>query len=279
MNTNELKLALMDIDGTVVNEARELTPLAKKVLQHLHKKGIKLGIASGRTVNDIKHSTSEWDLGFDWDVIIGLNGGELFDLASNEFSSLYPLQPEHIKEAYDLYSSAFTFNPFIYLNEDLVCLHEDLQMKGSADHAGLNFRQADSLEEFWAQPIGKIMFRIQDPAMMKDMEEFTLKNPSPHFKAFKTQPTLLEVCDPRISKALPFEKIGSNLNIGLNNIAAFGDTSNDNEMLLKAGLGVCLLNGTDDTKACADEITPYDNDHDGWAKYMLEKFPELFADM
>lgn len=87
------------------------------------------------------------------------------------------------------------------------------------------------------------------------------------------------MCDPRISKALPFEKIGSNLNIGLNNIAAFGDTSNDNEMLLKAGLGVCLLNGTDDTKACADEITTYDNDHDGWAKYMLERFPELFADM
>lgn len=29
---------------------------------------------------------------------------------------------------------------------------------------------------------------------------------------------------------------------------AFGDTSNDNDMLKVAGCGVCMINGTDDTK-------------------------------
>ena len=51
---------------------------------------------------------------------------------------------------------------------------------------------------------------------------------------------------------------------------AFGDTSNDNEMLKVAGCGVCMINGTDDTKACANAITTYDNDHDGLAIYLEE---------
>lgn len=56
----------------------------------------------------------------------------------------------------------------------------------------------------------------------------------------------------------------------LKDVMAFGDTSNDNEMLKVAGCGVCMINGTDDTKACANAITTYDNDHDGLAIYLEE---------
>ena len=51
---------------------------------------------------------------------------------------------------------------------------------------------------------------------------------------------------------------------------AFGDTSNDNDMLKVAGCGVCMINGTDDTKASANAITKHDNDHDGLAIYLEE---------
>ena len=53
-------------------------------------------------------------------------------------------------------------------------------------------------------------------------------------------------------------------------VASFGDTSNDNEMLKISGLGVCLANGSDDTKRIADVITEYDNNHDGLARYIKE---------
>jgi hypothetical protein len=51
-------------------------------------------------------------------------------------------------------------------------------------------------------------------------------------------------------------------------VAAFGDTTNDNEMIAGAGLGVCMCNGSDDTKALADVISEYPANEDGFARFI-----------
>lgn len=56
-------------------------------------------------------------------------------------------------------------------------------------------------------------------------------------------------------------------------VMAFGDTTNDHTMLELSGVGVCLKNGSDDTKAIADIITDYPCDEDGWARFM-----EMYAE-
>ena len=58
----------------------------------------------------------------------------------------------------------------------------------------------------------------------------------------------------------------------MENVAAFGDTTNDNEMLEVSGLGVCMINGSDDTKAVADDITLKSNNEDGVGDYLRTHF-------
>lgn len=58
----------------------------------------------------------------------------------------------------------------------------------------------------------------------------------------------------------------------LENVIAFGDTTNDNEMLEISGLGVCMFNGSEDTKKAADDITEKSNNEDGFAYYMERHF-------
>ena len=43
---------------------------------------------------------------------------------------------------------------------------------------------------------------------------------------------------------------------------------NDAEMIDYAGLGVVMKNGTDKLKRIADDVTEFDNDHDGVANYL-----------
>lgn len=50
------KLVICDIDATLVNEKKELTPRTKKDLIQLHEKGIYFGIASGRPADELKHN-------------------------------------------------------------------------------------------------------------------------------------------------------------------------------------------------------------------------------
>lgn len=49
----------------------------------------------------------------------------------------------------------------------------------------------------------------------------------------------------------------------LKSVVAFGDSSNDRQMLQEAGLGVAMKNASPDILKLANRITSYDNDHDG----------------
>lgn len=49
----------------------------------------------------------------------------------------------------------------------------------------------------------------------------------------------------------------------LDNVTAFGDSSNDLEMIKEVGTGVAMLNATPDLKKVAQRITRFDNNHDG----------------
>ena len=56
----------------------------------------------------------------------------------------------------------------------------------------------------------------------------------------------------------------------LNDVVAFGDTSNDLEMIRESGMGFAMKNATADLKQAADQITQRDNNHDGLL-YEIEK--------
>lgn len=56
----------------------------------------------------------------------------------------------------------------------------------------------------------------------------------------------------------------------LNDVVAFGDTSNDLEMIRESGLGFAMKNATADLKQVADQITQRDNNHNGLL-YEIEK--------
>ena len=76
----KVKLVIADIDDTLVNKNKQMMPLTKQMLIKLHNDGVLLGIASGRPCGEHLYSRYKgWELDFQFDVIIGMNGGQLWD--------------------------------------------------------------------------------------------------------------------------------------------------------------------------------------------------------
>lgn len=64
-----MKLLVADIDGTLVNEPREMMPLTRAVLNDLHTRGVLLGIASGRPLGPhLYEQKDEWKVNFNFDM-------------------------------------------------------------------------------------------------------------------------------------------------------------------------------------------------------------------
>ena len=101
---------------------------------------------------------------------------------------------------------------------------------------------------------------------MKQVEAFYEEHKSDKYRAFKSQADMFEFVHPELSKIYGIKYYCGQHGYNISEAAAFGDPTNDIEMLKECGTGVCMCNGTEDARQAADIITKYNNDEDGLAK-------------
>lgn len=268
-NEANIKLVICDIDDTLIVKHQMLSLRAKSIIHKLKDNQIYFGIASGRSLEELNRMIHSW--GFkDIDVMIGLNGSILWDGIHKKKYNYFKLKKPWIKEIINL-MEPFNLNPLMYREDKIICKNIDDVVKMSAKTAQMDIIKVKDISTFYQYDNAKIMFRVNE-VDMEIIEEYLLNHPSPNYQGFKTQSTLMEFSDKRVSKAYAIKKFCALHNFTMEEVIAFGDTTNDNSMLEAAGIGVCLKNGSQDTKNIADFITKKTCDEDGWADYMETKF-------
>ena len=266
---NNTKLVVCDIDGTLTRTGTIIpSEYTLEIIKRLHDKGIAFGLGSGRDAGQLRHLYEEWGLPFQFDVCIGLNGSEYYDLKTDEIKGLYTLSKEDVKEIITKMLERFPdLNVSIYRDGKRLLRFEDKMAIMSKKRNKMSNIIVDDISEMWAEECPKIMFRVSEE-VMKQIEPYAIEICNDHFRCCKTQTTMLEFVNRKSDKGNALKAYCTDHDIDLAEVVSFGDMSNDNEMLIAAGTGVCLKNGSDDCKACADYITEYDNDEDGCARFI-----------
>ena len=268
MKIEDVKLVVCDIDGTLVNDEHEFTPLSKKAVLALHEKGIGFGVASGRDVGELRHFATRFGLGFPFDIVIGMNGAQLYDEGHQKRFEYYMMKKEWIKEVLDI-MRPFDLNPYIIIDDRLYCKRHDELITASSKRNGTKIVVVKDESEYYQSEHPKIMFKVEEDKIDAIMA-YAKSKITGGYMAFKTQPIMLEFADKRTDKGYALKEYARMNDLDLKNVMAFGDMSNDNGMLRVSGYGVCLKNGASDTKQAADFITDYDNNHDGFARFLIK---------
>ena len=264
---SDIRLVIADVDGTLVNDHRELSSYTKSVIERLHEQGILFGVASGRDYLQLLEDNECWGFDFPFDVTMGMNGGQVYIAESRKLYEYNKLSEETVKSIVEM-MDPLDLNPFVYgPDHTMICRRIDSATEASGERNSMQLHFVKNISEFWEKPIPKIMYRTTE-SQMPAVYQWALDHPSDRYQAFKTQTTMLEFQDPHINKGTGLQHAVELLGIDLENVVAFGDMSNDNPMLELAGIGVCLKNGAQDTKACADYITDFTNNEDGLAKFV-----------
>ncbi len=264
------KLVICDIDNTLVVKHHQLTPRAKAAIDRLREHGIYFGIASGRSLNQIHYMVHSWGLQ-DVDLLIGMNGCELWDGITKTKHEQFLMKKAWLKEVVEFMQNHPSENTLMYVDDYMIYTHDDELMQASIKASNMPAYKIDDLSLFYREDNAKIMFRVNE-ATMHTLETHFRQHPNEHYQAFKTQPTMLEFCNKQVSKAYALRKFCEMHDVDMADVTAFGDTSNDNDMISASGWGVCMQNGSADTKAIADEITEKPCAEDGWADYMERRY-------
>ena len=265
-----------DIDMTLTAKGMNLHETVKEAFDILHRNGVLLGLATGREIDDkLKHQGSLWGLDYEFDFIIGMNGGMIYNLADDSMWSTDLMTREELKEIL-LYMLPLIDEHEISINAEGGGNHNAMYIRGellaSARRHGFMFEdKTGDVDGFCEKPAYKILFRTTPETIDLVKERFLAKY-GENYQIIGTFPGTVEVMHKGIDKGSGMKRYADEHGLDMANVIAFGDNENDNTLLEMCGWGVCLKNGSDGTKACADAITEYECSEGGAGHYLFDHY-------
>lgn len=264
----QYKLLVLDLDGTLTNEKKEITPHTKEVLMEAQRLGIRIILASGRPTYGIAPLAEELRLAENGGIILAFNGGRITDWATKEVLFEQYLDPSYVPQLHAR-AAELGFAILTYKGDSIITTRPDDEFVGI--EARINRMPVIGTDDFLNDieyPINKCLM-VGAPEPLSKVEP-QMKAEFPQLEICRSLPYFMELVPPGIDKANSLSKLLPILGIKCEEMVAMGDGYNDLSMIEYAGLGVAMSNAVDAVKEKADVVT-LSNEEDGVA-YAVEKY-------
>ncbi len=259
------KIVFCDLDGTLLNDEHKVSDYSVKVISELRNKGLYFVVATGRPEIGIKHNWKLWHLDEIADEVIGINGAMLFKDGTVEPVAYLSSEAQlNIKSYFD----DIALNYYIYEDDYVYTTKLDERAKLLSTTNQVEVRICN-IEEIMKHPHAKMALSI-NPKDIEKSKELLKELKTKGYRGMFAMDCFIEFVDLRVSKANAMFEVLKRNAFDIKNTIAFGNEGNDIEMLEAANLGVCVLSGKDEVKKISDDVTTFDHNNDGVAKYLLE---------
>ena len=264
-----ITLVATDLDGTLLNNKKQVTPATRAAMKQLKNHGILFGIASGRPVESGQILVKDWGLESDISFLIGMNGGVIYDMRTGQKEQFHLMDGELILEIMDHFKDMDVIFQVMVGNDRYVNKSTE-ETRAHAKLFGENEILVDLKEFVKGRKVNKLILYM-DPSYMDAVKALDETFSNPKYTSFATANNLYEYVDPAINKGFGIQKICEHFGITPDHVVAFGDASNDKEMIEYVGCGVAMQNASDDIKAVADVVSEYTNEQDALAHFVNDR--------
>lgn len=269
MPKKNYEIIVLDLDGTLTNRDKVITPRTREALMEAQRRGKKVVLASGRPTQGVMPLARELRLEDHEGFILSYNGGMIINCTTGEtvFSRLLPLESNQkiIGLAMDHRVDILTYGEKELFVSSTECPYAKLESR-------INHMPMSEKEDMAAF----VDFAVPKFLMMDDGDYLALVEPKvkaalgKNFSVYRSEPFFLEILPKGIDKALSLERLLEVLGLQREEMIACGDGYNDLSMIRFAGLGVAMENAVLPVRKAADYITASNNE-DGVGK-VVEKF-------
>jgi Cof subfamily protein (haloacid dehalogenase superfamily) len=249
-----MKLVAIDLDGTLLNHKNEIADLNKKALQQLNQKGIKVVIATGRSLISAREIFQSLDID---GYLLTLNGALIKEGKSNKtiFSKQLPKEALIKTLEIGLQEEATVFfnteekNYRIPYTGNGELVQEFQKMRGDVEE--LTFEKMREILENNNPRVLKAAFTSENRQQLRKIQG--IMNQADYYPVFSDK-HYIEMMDEGVNKGTSLERLCDYLEIEQKDVVAFGDQENDLQMIEFAGLGIAMENAADILKQAADEV-------------------------
>lgn len=270
MAESNIRVLALDLDGTLTNDEKIVTPRTRAALDAAVEQGVTIVLASGRPTAGILPLAKELGLDKKGGCILAYNGGKIVDCRTGE--TLYQVQlPAEEVPKLCAFAAEQDVAILTYNTEGIVCERDrDEWANKECFTTKLPMIHVDDLAGYVDYPICKMLITL-DPARRDAVCEEGRKRFAGRVDLYPSSPFFIEAVPMGVAKDASLAALLERLGLTRENLMACGDGLNDRSMIEFAGVGVAMQNAEEAVKAAADYVTAADNNHDGVAE-AVEKF-------
>lgn len=266
------KIVFSDIDGTLLNKERELSPGTIKAVKRLKNK-IPFVLISARMPAAMRHLQKQLDT--EHLPIICYNGGLIIIGEEIKKSTTIPLE---ILEELVKFNKEINCHFSLYHNDEWYVPQKDEWTQREI----INTKTIPVIKSNYdvilklraeGRGVHKIM-AMGEAEKINKIEEFLSATYSDRLHLYRSKETYLEIASKEISKFSAIEVLlKEHFRIPVEQAVAFGDNYNDVEMLRDIGFGVAVANGRPEARDAANAVAG-ESFEDGVAVILNNMFPD-----
>lgn len=278
-----IRVIIMDVDGTLTNHEKDISPKTKNALLKAQEKGALLILASGRPTTGLVDIAHELEMDTHHGLLVSYNGSRVVDCQTMEILFNQTMSVEEGQAVLE-HMKKFKVRPMIdkddymYVNDVFDCM---IDVNGKPfniieyESRGGKFKlcEQDDLATFADYPLNKILTAGEINYLQEHYQEMMAPFKDTLNCVF-TAPFYFEFTAKGIDKAKALDSVLQPMGYTPEEMIAFGDGQNDATMVKYAGVGVAMGNAVDELKSVADEIT-LSNEEDGIAESLIKHIPDL----
>lgn len=272
LGTADIKLLVLDIDGTIAGMSNDIREPVKQAIVAAESRGVKVAVATGRMYRSALRFHSE--IGSTLPLIC-YQGAWIQDMATQKRLRHLPLSKQtalQILEHFEAPDLRSLLSIHFYIDDKLYVPEITAATRIYAERSGIEPIVIKDLRQDIPGEPTKVLALCQNPAVLDDLHISIRERYAPaELYLTRSVSTFFEATHPSANKGDAVKYLAEEL-LGLQaaNVMAIGDNFNDLEMISYAGVGVAMGNAPDGVKAVANWVAP-DVEDDGVAA-AIEQF-------
>lgn len=263
------KLLVTDVDGTLLDANSQLSKLNKKAIKECIASGIEVTIATGKTIDSIRHLIAELDLKLPQ---ITMNGASIVTSSGEIIESIKFPSELYIGFMRDIRSKGY--EPTVATTDgSIFCIKYVENMKAMVD-SGEKFKIVKDLETpFFIN--NTVSISVPMPAS-DPMDLYIREKYGSRLQVVRSGKYFFDILNLNASKGSALKKLIKSMGIKKEEVVSFGDSHNDISLLKASGLKIAVKNSFPELLEIADIVTD-ENYNSGLGtaiyKYILKKNP------
>lgn len=262
------KVLVLDIDGTLTNSEKQITPATKRGIQNIMERGHKVILASGRPTPGMRRYEEELELKKYGGYLLSFNGGRIVECKTGNIVYQRTLPLSMVPQLYD-FAKEHGCGLITYYGDKVISAFEpDKYVTWEAGINGMEIQVVENFKEFVKFDINKCLMTAP-PIQAAEYEKILAEKHKEYASIYRSEEFFIEIMPKNVDKATSLDRMLETVGLVREDAICCGDGFNDISMIKYAGVGVAMGNAKETVKEAADYITGT-NDEDGLVQVIDE---------